>query len=362
MELHQKQVAQIALVSLLLAGCLLVLLPFLAAILFAGVICITTWPIYSWLRVKMRNHDWLSALAMTLLLILVVLVPMIGLTAGLADGVAKAIDTISPAFERGLLRHPPQWLSALPLVGDSIDSYWKTLVDSREELMNLARQFYEPARSFALQVGRLFGQGLLQLTLVIFIAFFLYRDGAAIMRALRIGAQRFGGELGTQMVDLSQNTVTGVMIGIVGTAFAQALIAMIGFLIAGVPGAVLLAAGTFFLSMIPIGPPLLWGGAAWWLYDQGETGWAIFMVVWGVAVISSVDNFVKPILISRSASLPILLIALGVFGGALAFGFIGIFLGPTLLALGLALVQRWTTKEELKEKGALQMPLAQIEP
>lgn len=94
--------------------------------------------------------------------------------------------------------------------------------------------------------------------------------------------------------------------------------------------------------MIPVGPPLIWGGAAFWLYDQGQTGWAIFMAVYGVAVISSVDNFVKPLLISRTASLPILLIALGVFGGVLAFGFIGIFVGPVLLALSLVLAEKWT--------------------
>ncbi|HNB79574.1 MAG TPA: AI-2E family transporter [Rhodocyclaceae bacterium] len=352
MDLSQKRIAQIVLVSLLLAGCLMVLLPFLAAILFAAVICIVTWPIYAWLRDKLRKRDGLSAFAMTLLLILVVLVPMIGLTAGLADGVSQAIDAFGPAFERGLPSHPPQWLATLPVIGESIDAYWNRLAESREELIKVLRQFSEPARKFALQIGTLFGQGLLQLTLVIFIAFFFYRDGAAIMGALRTGAQRLGGDLGTQMVDLAQNTVTGVMLGIVGTAFGQAVLALIGFLIAGVPGAVLLAAGTFFLSMIPVGPPLLWGGAAWWLYDQGETGWAIFMVVWGVAVISSVDNFLKPILISRSASLPILLIALGVFGGALAFGFIGIFLGPTLLALGHVLLQRWT----MRERPALEMP------
>ena len=139
------------------------------------------------------------------------------------------------------------------------------------------------------------------------------------------------------------------MIGIVGTALAQAIVALLGFLIAGVPGAILLAMATFFLSMIPVGPPLLWGGAAFWLYEQGEIGWAIFMVVYGVLVISSVDNFVKPILISRSASLPILLIALGVFGGILAFGFIGIFLGPTLLALAHVLFLRWMRQPETEE-------------
>jgi len=193
-----------------------------------------------------------------------------------------------------------------------------------------------------LTVVALTGEGLLQIVLVLFIAFFFYRDGPALVERLRDSSRRLGGELGEQMLALARSTVMGVMVGIVGTAAAQSLVALLGFLIAGVPGAVLLAAAIFFLSMIPVGPPLIWGGAAFWLYDQGQTGWAIFMAVYGVAVISSVDNFVKPLLISRTASLPILLIALGVFGGVLAFGFIGIFLGPVLLALGLVLAEKWT--------------------
>ena len=186
------------------------------------------------------------------------------------------------------------------------------------------------------------GQGLLQISLVLFIVFFIYRDGARISAQLETAAARLGGELGRQLLELAGNTVKAVMIGIVGTAAAQALVAFIGFVIAGVPGALLLAAGTFFLSLVPVGPPLLWGGAAFWLYQQGDSGWAIFMVLWGALAVSSVDNFLKPFLISRTASLPILLIALGAFGGVLAFGFIGRFLGPTFLALGQALFAAWT--------------------
>jgi predicted PurR-regulated permease PerM len=117
---------------------------------------------------------------------------------------------------------------------------------------------------------------------------------------------------------------------------------MIGFLIAGVPGVIMLTFATFFFSMVPvIGATLIWVGAAFWLYNGGEAGWAIFMVLWGMFGISSVDNFVKPILISRTSSLPLLLIVVGVFGGVLVFGFIGLFLGPTLLALGQVLIREW---------------------
>jgi predicted PurR-regulated permease PerM len=121
---------------------------------------------------------------------------------------------------------------------------------------------------------------------------------------------------------------------------------MIGFLIAGVPAAVLLGFATFFLSMIPIGPPLIWGAAAAWLYSEGQTAWAIFLVLYGLFVISSIDNFLKPFLIARGAGMSILLIALGVLGGILVFGFIGIFLGPVLLALGHTLLSRWLREDQ----------------
>jgi predicted PurR-regulated permease PerM len=182
--------------------------------------------------------------------------------------------------------------------------------------------------------------------LVLLVIFFLYRDGAAIAHALYIGARKLGGDLGEEMIERARGTVVGVMLGIVGTAVAQATVAMIGLMIAGVPGAVLLGFATFFLSMIPIGPPLIWGGAAAWLYGQDETGWAIFMVLYGLFIISSIDNFLKPILMARGAGISILLIALGVLGGVLVFGFIGIFLGPVLLALGHMLIDRWTHEEE----------------
>ena len=141
------------------------------------------------------------------------------------------------------------------------------------------------------------------------------------------------------------------MLGIFGTAIAQAAVALLGFLLAGAPAPVVLAAATFFLSMIPVGPPLIWGGASLWLFNHGEHGWAIFLAVYGLLAISSVDNLVKPILISHSANLPLLLIALGVLGGAIAFGFVGIFLGPTLLAVGLTLTLRWLAFQNEKRGG-----------
>jgi predicted PurR-regulated permease PerM len=338
--MENKRLAQIVLIVLLALGCILILRPFIAALLFAAIICVTTWPLYVRLLQKCRR-PWLAALLMTLFLMLVVLLPMGFLVANLTDAVPALVEKI-----RALIDAPPTvapaWLHNVPVIGAQAEQYWEHLAASREEFNKLLRQIYDPAQKILLKSVVLAGQGLLQLVAVLFIAFFFYRDGTVLAQRLLALGQRLGGELGGQMLELTRNTVKGVMIGIVGTAFAQALVALVGFVIAGVPGAVMLAAATFFLSMIPIGPPLIWGGATYWLFDQGQTGWAVFMAVWGFFVISSVDNVVKPMLISHTASLPILLIALGVFGGVLAFGFIGIFLGPALLALGLVLTDRYT--------------------
>jgi predicted PurR-regulated permease PerM len=135
-------------------------------------------------------------------------------------------------------------------------------------------------------------------------------------------------------------TIRSVVYGILGTALVQGVVAGIGFLIARVPGAVLLGVLTFFMSIVPMGPPLVWIPATVWLYQHDSTGWALFMLVWGLGV-SSVDNFVKPWLISQGSTLPFILIFFGVLGGALAFGFIGVFLGPTLLAVGFRVIQDW---------------------
>ncbi len=342
-----RQLAQITLVALLIIGCIAVLLPMIGAILFAFVLWICTWPTYAEkLLPRIGGRHTLGAALMTLLLVLVMLVPMAFLVGSLASGFDSVREGIGPVIEKTLAAKPPKYLSDLPVIGSEIDSSWQRITSNREELNAALRTFAVPAQRLALATGKIAGNGLLQLALALFVIFFLYRDGTAIAHALYAGARKLGGDLGEEMIERTRGTVNGVMFGIVGTAAAQGAAAMIGFLIAGVPAVVLLGFATFFLSMIPIGPPLIWGGAAIWLYNHGETGWAIFLVLYGLFVISSIDNFLKPFLIARGAGVSILLIALGVIGGVLVFGFIGIFVGPVLLALGHMLLGHWIDEEK----------------
>lgn len=346
-EDNPKRLAQIALVALLIIGCIAVLRPMIGAVLFAFVLWICTWPLYSsWLLPRLNGSNLLGASVMTGLLVLVMLLPTVFLAGSIASGADLLIEEVQPYFAKGLPPRPPAILRGLPVVGGEIDLTWRRAASNHAELNALLKQFIDPARKVVLALGGIVANGLLQIALVLFVAFFLYRDGHALSKALLTGARKLGGDLGVEMIEITRNTVLGVMMGIVGTAAAQAAVAMLGFFIAGVPGAILLGFATFFLSMIPIGPPLIWGGAAAWLYNQDQTGWAIFMVLYGLFIISSIDNFLKPILMSRGSGVSLLLIALGVLGGILVFGFIGIFLGPVLLALGHMLVRRWTREEQ----------------
>ncbi|WP_426208125.1 AI-2E family transporter [Massilia sp. TWP1-3-3] len=336
-----KNLASIGAVAFLVIGCLYVLRPFLAAILFAAAVVISSWPMYLFLLGRMNGRRSLAALTLTLTLTLLVIVP-IGLVAyNLADDVGRLYDQIKLAVETGHVE-PPGWIRRVPLVGDWLHGYVRTLVSSREQMMEVAKQMLEPARHYLLGGGIVLGAGVAQMSLAAFVAFFLYRDGQALLRATRVAMERIIGESAPRIASTVSHTVRGVMYGLLGTALAQALVAALGFAIAGVPGVLLLGFATFVMSLVPVGPPIIWGGAAIWLFSEGKTGWGVFMLVWGLILISGVDNVVKPMLISRGSDMPFLLVLLGVLGGVMAFGFVGLFIGPVLLAVGYSLLREWT--------------------
>lgn len=326
-------------ILVLLGSCLLVLRPFLSALLWAAVLCFSTWPVYKRLLWVVRGHRTLAALLMALIMILVVLLPFVIIAATISDDVRDLTAAVRGWIETGL-PGPPDWLAKIPFFGHGAVEHWQTLANDRAKLIIEARRLIEPLSAVLLVIGKLLIGGLVALAVSILIALFFFRDGESIAQHLHAIVDRVAGERGQRLLALAGATVRGVVYGILGTALVQAVMAGIGFLIAGVPGAGLLALLTFFLSVVPVGPPLIWVPAALWLFSRGSIGWAIFMLVWGVGV-SSIDNVVKPWLISQGSDMPFLLILFGVLGGAITFGFIGVFLGPTLLAVGYRIVTEW---------------------
>ncbi len=340
MEKRFEQATRLAVVFILVAGCFLVLRPFLAAAMLAAVVCISTWPLYVRLLRSMKGRQNAAALTMTLSLVLVLILPLAISVYNLSDNITAFYNEIKWAVEAGPPA-PPHWLKELPIFGQSLAEYWARVASSREEMDALVKRLLEPARRFLLAGGIMLGRGVLEMSLAAFISFFIYRDGEALMRFLDRAVIRMGGEQAPKILDTVDNTIRGVMYGLLGTALAQGSVAAVGFLIAGVPAALLLGVATAILSLLPVGPPLIWGGVAIWLFYQGSDGWGIFMLLWGM-LISGVDNVVKPMLISRGSNLPFILVLFGVLGGLAAFGFVGVFLGPTLLAVGFDLARNWT--------------------
>jgi len=328
--------------ALLALGCYYVLQPFIGAILFAAVLCFSTWPLFVWLRSRVGNREWVAALVIVLLMIVAIAVPVAIAAQSLIVHSPVVVEKLRDFFDEHRELALPDFITGLPLVGSYINDYWQVLMRGSEEMIALAKRFADPAKALLIAIGAGVGNGLVQVLIAIFVAFFFYRDGERVRGMLYEGMVRIAGaEQGERIITIAQNAVRGVVYGLLGTALAQALVAFIGFVIAGVPGAVLLGALTFILSLVPMGPVLVWGSAAAWLYFTGSPGWAVFMLVYGIAVISSVDNFVKPILMSRAGGLSMLLVVLGVFGGAIAFGFIGLFVGPALLAIGWSILKAW---------------------
>lgn len=346
-----ENVLTLSALALLVLGCLTVLAPFVSALLWAVILSFSTWGLYERLLTLLGHRRGLSALVMTLGLAVLLLVPVVIVGAQLGENLDHIAGAALRLLDRGL-PPAPAWVSELPGVGGYLQNTWNALPGAAPDSMSGAEALAwikaqaKPFSGWLLQRGLDVGQALLQLTLSVFASFYFYRDGVQAVARLRAGMERIAGKRAQALIDLAARTIRGVVYGILGTALAQGITAAIGFSIAGVPGPLLLGVATFVVSIIPAGPPLIWIPAALWLLNEGQAGWALFMTGWGVLLISGVDNVVRPWLISQGAALPFLLVLLGVIGGLLTFGFIGIFLGPTLLAVGYAMLREWTRLRE----------------
>ena len=342
----------VALLGALAVACALILQPFLTPILLAGVLVHATWFGQAWLAPRI-GRNWGAAVMVTLAA-LVLVVPVALVVPGLAGNLAGAGE-VARRIAASLPADPSAWLAGLPIAGGVIDGLWAEIAPAVAEGGEALRALIE---SHAATLGRMaiafavaVGEGLLQLLFALLVAFFLYRDGEALVARLKRVAERVGSERALELLQLTGDTVRGVVWGLIGTGIMQGVLARIGFVIAGVPGAAVLGFMTVLLSIVQIGAPILWASAAAWLFAEGEPGWGLFMLVWGGIAVSSTDNVVRPWLISRGAKLPFLLIVLGVIGGLLAFGFLGLFLGPVLLAVGWRLIERWTQRAAAGEDG-----------
>ncbi|AUA35380.1 AI-2E family transporter [Pseudomonas fulva] len=337
---NDRLLIQILLLALLGAG-LWVMAPFISALLWGAILAFASWPLMRFLTRVLGGRETLAAGLLTSAWILIVALPLVWLGFNLADHIRDATLFVRDVQVDGL-PDAPVWLVDIPLVGERMASWWSSLDQQGAALLASVKPYLGQVGNWLLARSAQIGSGVLELTLSLVFVFFFYRDGPRLSAFVLRLLHRLTGERAEYYLNLVAGTVQRVVNGVIGTAAAQALLALIGFLIAGVPGAIVLGLITFMLSLIPMGPPLAWLPVTGWLIWKGEYGMAIFMGIWGTFVISGVDNVLKPYLISRGGDLPLVIVLLGVFGGLIAFGFIGLFIGPTLLAIGYSLLLDWS--------------------
>jgi len=348
-----EQIAGLAVIGAIVVGCGFVLRPFISAILWAAILCFATWPLYELFLRWLRGRRTLAAALMTGVLSLVLIMPFVVVGLTLTDNIRSGVQWLDKKLdEKQAAKHnagqdpneapaysqPPAWLRHVPVIGETISQSWPNYVAMAESTLKEWKPSLKEAGLWLLSHSVELARDFLRLVMSVLIAFFFYRDGEGLVARLREGFQRISGDTAHHMLEVVKITVQSVVYGVLGTALAQGIVAGIGFVIAGAPAPMLLALLTFFLSFLPFGPPIVWICAAISLFAMGRTGAGIFMAVYGVLVISLVDNIIKPIIISRGSKLSFIVMLIGVLGGVAAFGFIGIFIGPTLLAVGFSLV------------------------
>jgi predicted PurR-regulated permease PerM len=337
-------IAERILMGLLLGGvaigCVLVLYPFLSALLWAGILVYTTWPVFEWLRVHLHlRRMWAAVLMVTLTA--VVLVLPIGVAApGSADDVTHLRHAIMDGLRAGL-PDSPAWVFDIPLVGTIIGDLWNRWAADISVMLEALRPYFGIVLEDGLSLLLGIANGVLMFLLALFVAVFFYIYGEPIAARMRLLLHRIAGIQADRLIIVTGATVRGVVYGILGTAVVQGILTAIGLWISGVPRPVLLASVAGLLAVLPIGAPLVWIPASIWLLGSGHLGWGVFLAIYGVGAISGSDSLIRPWFIARGAQLPFLLTVLGVLGGALAFGLLGIFLGPVLLGIGYTLVNEW---------------------
>jgi predicted PurR-regulated permease PerM len=339
----------------LIGACFWIVRPFIPALIWGTMIVVATWSLMLRTQEKLWNRRWLAVIAMTTVLVLAFVIPFSLAIATLVQN-ADQIGGWVKSLRQAQLPQLPAWIQGLPIAGPKIAAVWNEAVTSGPDALTERLEPY--ARGivgwFVLEVGS-FGIVALQFLLTLIIAAVLYAYGETAAAGVRLFFRRIGGERGDEVVELAGQAIRGVAFGVVVTAFVQSVMGGLGLFAAGVPFVGLLTALMFVLALAQIGAVPILVCAVAWLWWDGSTGWAIGLAVWSL-VVGSLDNVLRPILIRRGGHLPLLLVFAGVIGGLVAFGLVGIFVGPLVLAVSYRLLQAWVSEAETPRPAPSEPP------
>ena len=348
MDITRTTLAVLFICTLIVAS-FWVLLPFLTAILWAIIIVVTSWPVMLGIQARLRGKRWPAVTVMTVLLFLVVIVPF---SLAVASIVAKVdnFSTWGTSLAAFNVPSPPGWVGGIPIVGPKIADTWGQYAAlPREELSVRLTPYVGMALTwFASKAGSI-AMMFLEFLLTVIISAILYANGETAAAGVRSFSRRLAGPRGEDAVNLSAKAVRGVALGIVVTALIQSSIGGIGLVITGVPVPAVLTAVMFMLCLAQVGPSLVLIPAVIWLYKTDGALWGTILLVLSIPAVT-IDNVIRPVLIRKGVDLPLVMIFAGVIGGLIAFGILGLFIGPVVLAVSYTLLEFWVLGEGHEEK------------
>jgi predicted PurR-regulated permease PerM len=350
--LPARDVARIVLVvlfiGLMIVSSLWILQPFLGALSWATMIVVATWPLMLKVQNALGGRRWAAVLVMTVAMLLLLVAPLtiaILTVIDRRDEIANMVASLSATH----VPQPPAWLEGVPLVGARLSGEWRRLAAiGAEELAAQAAPYIRQALTwFAGQAGSL-GLMVLHFVLTLVLSAILYANGEAAAMGVRRFGRRLADERGENAVVLSGQAIRAVALGVIVTAIVQSAAAGLGLAVAGIPYAGVLTTIILVLCIAQIGPLLVLAPAVAWVYWSGHPVLGTVLLVWSIAV-GVLDNVLRPVLIRRGADLPLLLIFAGVIGGLIGFGVIGLFVGPTVLAVTYRLLEAWISDIDPKD-------------
>jgi predicted PurR-regulated permease PerM len=334
-----RRLGQFALISALLALGIWIIWDFLPALAWAAVVAIALWPLFE----LSQLHHWnrtAAALLVTFLIGLIVIVPLSVLGVEIGHEAVATMQWVRTAEREGI--PAPEWLMRLPLIGSYVTDWWQSNLSEPLAAANLLGRI---DRNWLIEWTRVLGVQLIRrLTILLFTfltLFFLFRDGERLVQQTWVVVDRFFGTIGTRLGPQVLVAIRATVNGLVLVGFGEGLLLGVAYAMSGLPRPVLLGALTGVLATVPFGAPLVFVLGALFLFSQSQTGAAVALLVFGSLVVFVADHFLRPILIGGAARLPFLWVLLGIFGGLESFGLLGLFLGPTIMAVLLALWREW---------------------
>ncbi|TCB75055.1 AI-2E family transporter [Acinetobacter sp. ANC 3781] len=326
---------------------------FIVPVLWAAIIAYMTWPWYQWIYRKSGSRATLSATIMISLIILLIGIPLtFGIFMLQHEGRNLYYELQKQVFSGHL--NVPQFIRDLPFIGKEVSRTLKDINTDPNSIIQSVSIWIQGHLNYGRFVLNEIGKNIVKLCFAVLSLFFFYRDGQTILNQVSKALEMIIGPRVHHYLDTISETTRAVVYGVGLTAVAQAVLAGLSYFVAGVPNPMVLTIVTFILALIPFGTPIAYGSVALWLFSQGQTMEAIGVMVWGVCIVSTSDNVIRPLVISGATQIPFLLIMFGVLGGIASFGLVGLFIGPVILAVLLAIWREWL--HETNEFGPFMLP------